>query len=291
MALDVARILTKTRAELTATDMPDHALDAIEGASFSDIHIFGRRGPVEAKFSNVELREMGELEKGVPVVDGAMIPDAVTGDMAERDVRLKEKNLATLREFARVEAEPGKTRLHFQFYASPVEILGGERVEGLRLERTAVVEGRAVGSGEFFEVPCGLVVPAIGYRSELPDGVPLDARRGTVENTDGRVAEGVYAAGWIMRGPTGVISSNRTDGRLVAGHIDADIEDGKKPGREGLEALLGERGVDFISYADWRKIESAENAAARAGAPRRKFVTVDDMLAAAGTETARRQAG
>ena len=291
VALDVARILAKTRAELTATDMPDHALDAIDSASFSDIYIFGRRGPVEAKFSNVELREMGELENGVPVVDGAVIPDAVTGEMAERDVRLKEKNLATLREFARAEAKPGKTRLHFRFYAAPVEVLGDERVEGLRLERTAVVDGRAVGSGEFFEVPCGLVLPAIGYRSALADGVPLDAKRGTVENTDGRVADGVYAAGWIMRGPTGVISSNRTDGRLVASHIDADIKDGKKPGREGLKALLAARGVNFISYADWQKIESAEIAAARAGAPRGKFVTVDDMLAAAGAETARREAG
>ncbi len=290
VALDVARILTKTRAELTATDMPDHALDAIDSASIGDIHIFGRRGPVEAKFSNVELREMGELEKGVPIVDGAVIPDEVTGEMAERDARLKEKNLATLREFARLEVEDGKTRLRFQFHAAPVEILGGERVEGLRLERTKLVEGRAVGSGEFFEVPCGLVVPAIGYRATLPEGVPLDARRGTVENTDGRVADGVYAAGWIMRGPTGVISSNRTDGRLVAGHIDADIKDGKKPGREGLNALLTERGVNFISYADWQKIESAEIAAARAGAPRRKFVTVDDMLAAA-ADTAQREAG
>jgi ferredoxin--NADP+ reductase len=291
VALDVARILAKTRAELAATDMPDHALDAIDKASFDDIHIFGRRGPVEAKFSNVELREMGELEKGVPVVDGAVIPDAVSSDLAERDLRLKEKNLATLREFAGLKAEPGKTRLNFQFYAAPVEVLGGERVEGLRLERTAVVEGRAVGSGEFFEVPCGLVVPAIGYRCQLPEGVPLDARRGTVENTDGRVADGVYAAGWIMRGPTGVISSNRTDGRLVAGHIDADIKDGKKPGREGLIALLADRGVTHISYADWQKIESAEIAGARAGAPRCKFVTVDEMMTAAGVETAKREAG
>ncbi|MCH7633738.1 MAG: hypothetical protein IIA36_03465, partial [Proteobacteria bacterium] len=125
----------------------------------------------------------------------------------------------------------------------------------------------------------------------LPEGVPLDAKRGIVENTDGRVADGVYAAGWIMRGPTGVISSNRTDGRMVAGHIDADIKDGKKPGREGFEALLGERGVNFISYADWQKIESAEIAGARAGAPRCKFVTVDDMLAAADTEDAKREAG
>ena len=169
--------------------------------------------------------------------------------------------------------------MHFVFWTQPVEILGGERVEGLRLERTRLEGGRAVGTGETFDVACGLVVAAVGYRSMAVAGAPFDARAAVVPSDDGRVAPGLYAVGWIKRGPTGVIATNRADGVKVAGRILAEVGDGTRPGREALARLLAERRVRVVSYADWRRIEAAENAAAAPLAPRRKLATVAEMLA------------
>ncbi len=278
VAIDVARVLVKTAAEMAAGDLPDYAARAIRAAPLEEVHMFGRRGPMEAKFTNVELREMGRLEACAPVVDAGQLPDDV-GELANRERRIKEKNLATLREFASRQAGDEPKRVHFQFYAAPVEILGGEKVEGLRLERTHLVDGRAVGSGEFFELRCGLVLSAIGTRSMAIEGAPFDQRRGLVINENGRVAEGLYAVGWIMRGPTGVIGTNKPDGIAAAGHILEDLGQGRKPGREALEKLLARRGVRPVSYQDWLKIDAAEAAAASPGAPRRKFVTTAEMLA------------
>ncbi len=279
VAIDVARVLVKTPEEMATSDLPDHAAQAIQAAPITDVYMIGRRGPVEAKFTNVELREMGKLEICDPVVDPAQLPDTVGEGLDVRDARLKARNLATLHEFAeRGQGEKAK-RVHFVFYASPVEVLGGEHVEGLRLERTRIEGGRAVGTGEFFEIDCGLVVPSIGYRSVPVPGAPFDERACVVPNDDGRVADGLYAVGWIKRGPTGIIASNRPDGVTAADHIRADLGAGSKPGRETLETLLNERQVRVISYADWQKIDAAEVAAATPPAPRRKLVTLDDMLA------------
>ena len=152
------------------------------------------------------------------------------------------------------------------------------RSPGLRIERTRVVEGRAVGTGEYADVPCGLVVPAIGYRSEPIDGVVFDEKQGIVANTEGRVSEGVYAVGWVMRGPTGVIATNRPDGVAVARHICDDIGEGGKPGRPALESLLREKNLRRVSYGQWQDLDKVEIANAQPGAPRRKFYTVEDML-------------
>jgi ferredoxin--NADP+ reductase len=122
-------------------------------------------------------------------------------------------------------------------------------------------------------------VAAIGYRSQPLDGVPFDERNGIAINDDGRVAEGLYAVGWVKRGPTGTIATNRHDGVAAAEQIVADIADGAKPGRSALEKLLSERGIRCVGYADWQRIEAAEVAAAPEAAPRRKFVTVEEMLA------------
>lgn len=280
VAIDVARLLVRTREELATADITDYAEEAICNSPLEDVYIFGRRGPVEAKFTNVELREMGKLQQSVPVVDPEQLPDEV-GDLPDREKRLKAKNLETLKEFAQRKPDEKPKRVHFGFFASPVEVLGGEQVEGLRLERTRVEDGRAVGSGELFDVPCGLVVPAIGYRSDPLDGAPFDDKQGIVPNDDGRVDDGLYAVGWIKRGPTGVISSNRPDGVTVAEHIHQDFGDGGeggKPGRKGLEALLKERSVRPVSYADWKKIEAAEFENADGDHPRKKFVTIQTML-------------
>ncbi|MFQ5773488.1 MAG: FAD-dependent oxidoreductase [Kiloniellaceae bacterium] len=282
VAVDVARVLVKTPAEMATSDLPDYAAKAIHGAPITDVYLIGRRGPAEAKFTNKELSELGELEECVPLVDLAQLPEAICGEMSDRDRRLKEKNLATLRAFARRRPEEKRKRLHFVFYAKPVEVLGGDRVEGLRLERTRVEAGRAVGTGETFDIPCGLVVSAIGYRMHPLQGVPVDERTGVVRNRDGRVAEGLYVVGWAKRGPTGVIGTNKSDGDVVAAQIRADIPEGRKPGRPALERLLRERAVRWVSFAEWQRIEAAEVAAAPPGAPRRKLIRINDMLAVLG---------
>ena len=279
VAIDVARVLVKTPDEMAASDLPDYAARAIQASPITDVYMIGRRGPVEAKFTNVELREMGKLETCVPVIDPAQLPDTVGDGLEDRDARLKARNLATLHEFAERHADEKAKRVHFVFYASPVEVLGGAHVAGLRLERTRLEGGRAVSTGEFFEIDCGLVVPSIGYRSVPVDGAPFDDEACIVPNDDGRVADGLYAVGWIKRGPSGIIASNRPDGVTAAAHIRADLGAGGKPGREALEILLAERDVRVISYADWLKIEAAEVAAATPPAPRRKLVTLADMLA------------
>lgn len=283
VAVDVARVLTKTADEMAATDLTDYAAAAIHAAPIRDVYMFGRRGPLQAQFSNVELRELGHLADAYPVLDPTQLPDAVPEAMAARrsprDLRVAERNLETLREFTRIEPEGRLKRIHFAFYARPVEILGGDRVEALRLERTELDEDeRAVGTGEFFEVECGLVVPAIGYYSEPIDGVPFE--RGRSVSNDGRIEKGLYAVGWVKRGPSGVIGTNKPDGETAAAQICADCPNGHRPGRAALEATLSERGARWLTFDDWKVIEAAEEAAAHNGAPRRKFATVKAMLAA-----------
>ena len=280
VAIDIARVLVKTPAEMAATDIADHAANAVQASPLTDVYLLGRRGPIEAKFTNVELREMGKLENCMPIIHPDQLPDTVIGEWSDRDLRLKERNLATMREFLDVDPAGKEKNVHFEFFANPVEVLGGDRVEGLRVERTKVEDGRAVGTGETFDIDCGLVVAAIGYYSIPVEGVPFDNDRGIVVHQDGRVGDGVYAVGWIKRGPTGVIGTNKPDGETAARQILEDAGDDAKPGREALSALLSERGVRVVNYADWQKIDAAEMAAASGEAPRRKFVTVPEMLAA-----------
>jgi NADPH-dependent glutamate synthase beta subunit-like oxidoreductase len=281
VAIDCARVLVKTPDEMSLTDIATHAADAIYAAPLEDVYMVGRRGPVEAKFTNVELREMGDLQECMPIIDAAQIPEEVPAEekMSDRDRRLKDKNLGTLRSF--VDAEPAgrKRRVHFQFYASPVEILGGDTVEGIRLEKTELRDGRAVGTGETYDIPCGIVIPAIGYQGQPLDGVPFDERNGVIQNDEGRVSEGVYAVGWIRRGPTGVIGTNKHDGDKASQQIQEDCADGGKTGRAGLKELLTEKSVRWVDYSDWQKIDAAEKLAAAEGAPRRKLTRIPEMLA------------
>ncbi|MSO74557.1 MAG: hypothetical protein EXQ99_05330 [Alphaproteobacteria bacterium] len=283
VAIDIARVLAKTPAEMARFDLCGHAAAAINASPVEDIYMVGRRGPIEAKFTNVELREMGHLENCNPVVEAGQLPATVEGEMSDRDRRMKEKNLASLRGFAETPPDAAKKkRIHFTFYAAPVEVLGGAKVEGIRFERTKVEGGNALGTGQFFDIPCGLVVAAIGYRSATVKDTPFDERQGIVKNDDGRVASGLYAVGWIKRGPTGVIGTNKADGERCAEQIVADLKPAAKAGRPALEALLRQHKVRAISFADWQTIERAEIANARPGAPRRKFPRVADMLAVLG---------
>jgi len=282
VALDIGRLLARSDIGRSKTDLPEYARAAMDESPVKDVYLFGRRGPADAKFTNVELREMLGLTESISMVDPSLLVDSAPDDMDDRAKRLADKNLDTMRAFAQRDPAKFEKRVHFEFYASPVEILGDDHVTGIRMERTQVVDGRAVGTGETFDVPCGLVVAAIGYRAEPIEGLPYDEKLGIIPNDRGRIDRGMYAVGWIKRGPSGVISSSRPDAAQVIDHISEDFGDlkgvGSKSGRTGLEKLLKDRGVRAVSFADWQSLEDAEHARATHPAPRQKFTDVDDMI-------------
>ncbi len=280
VALDVARLLVRTKPELEATDMAQYAIDAIAASPIADVYLLGRRGAQFAAFTIGELREMGELDGASIVIDAASLPTSFD-DVPEDDRRIQQKMVEMLRGFAELPKDRPK-RVHFRFNSAPKEVLGsGGKVEGLRIEKMRTENGRAVGTGETEDLPVGLVVAAIGYRAPKIDGAAFDEQKGLYTNTGGVIAPGLYAVGWAMRGPSGVIGTSKIDGQTVAKHI-VETGGGAKPGRAALEKLLSERKSGRTSYADWDKIDAAEIARARPGAPRGKFPSVEEMLAVLG---------
>ena len=278
VALDVARILAKTRQEFGGSDIVGHALDHLGTGAHRSITILARRGPHQIAMTPKELGELGHLARASPRVDPGDLP-AIEADAAlEPGLR---KSVAHLRSFAGG-GEDSAVVIDFDFYAMPVAVEGDGRVERVVVERTAIdSSGSASGTGETYTIPAGLLVSCIGYRTPPIEGVPYDAKLGRFANIEGRVAPGLYAVGWARRGPTGTIGTNRPDGFLIADHIAADTaDDSGKAGREGLDALLATRGIEVVTFRDWQRIEAAEIAAARDGAPREKFVAIDAMLAA-----------
>ena len=292
VAIDVARVLVKNPEEMRASDLPGPVAEVIHRSPIKDVVVVGRRGPVDAKFTNVELREMRELEGAVSIVRHEHLPDGLPDDLDGRDRRVREKNLQTMEEFADAgdaDVASADKRVLFEFYASPVEVLGGDHVEAVRFERTEVGEGGSVrGTGEYFTIPCGLVVTAVGYRTRSFEGVGFDAKSGAILNRDGLIDGNLYTVGWAKRGPSGVIGSSKRDGDEVAKMIaDAAAADGPsgKPGQDGLRRLLEERKVAYVDFDDWRKLDAAEQARAETSeAPREKFLSVEEMLAAIGTK-------
>ncbi|WP_265528565.1 FAD-dependent oxidoreductase [Sphingomicrobium marinum] len=283
VALDVARILSKTRSEFEGADIVAHALEALMGSDITDIHILARRGPHQIAMTPKELGELGHLDACAPEVDPQDFPPA-DADEALEDRGLA-KSVGILRDYAQDGAAKAKT-IHFDFFARPVRIEGDGKAERVIVERTHIDEtGRARGTGDMYEVPAGLVVSCIGYSSPQIEGIPYDHRGGKYLNENGRIDEGLYAVGWARRGPSGTIGTNRPDGYEVAGEIEAAMPPGTggdKAGGAGLDDLLEERDVHATDFADWRKIEAAEEAAARDGAPREKFISTEEMLALLG---------
>jgi len=283
VALDIARLLAKTPAEMAQSDIDPGAADAITAAPLTNIYVVGRRGPLQASFTSPELSEFGQLEDAAPVVDPTIMPESAA-DVPDAERPKKEKNLRILKAFSEVDgaADPRPVKIHLMFYASPVEILGDDRVSAVRFERTRLEDGRAVPTGETFEIDAQLFVSAIGYRSASgEDGPPIDEARGTIKNDSGRVEDGVYVVGWARRGPTGVIGTNRNDARSVVDQIIDDHVAPGKPGPEGLDALLAERAAETTSYEDWQRIDQAEVAAGSGNRPRVKFTRIEDMIDAA----------
>lgn len=282
VAIDVARVLAKSPAEMAASDLCAHAAQAIARAPLTDIWLIGRRGPAEASWTSAELAELGRLERAAPVVDPAGIPDAID-EPDPKAARMREKNLEILRGFAAAPAADRPIRLHFLFHAAPVAVLGQGAAAALRLERTRVADGSCIGTGAILEIPAATVVSAIGYRCDQLDGAPLDPGRGIVANDAGYVAPGLWTVGWAKRGPSGTIPTNRADSFAVAERLAADLAAAAsaKPGPAGLDAVLAARGIAVVDLAGWHRIEAAEAARARLGAPREKLVTLPELLAAA----------
>jgi ferredoxin--NADP+ reductase len=280
VALDCARILSKTRHEFEGSDIVGHALEALDRSAIRTVTILGRRGPHQIAMTPKELGELGQLEDSSPVVEAADFPPVEADDALEPGRR---KSITILREFAATPPDPAKTkRMVFDFFAKPVRIEGGGKAERIIVERTELDEaGAARGTGETYTVPASLVISAIGYWTPPIDGVAYDERGTRFLNDNGRIADRLYAVGWARRGPTGTIGTNRPDGYEVADRIAAELPPGSasdRPGAEGLKRLLESRGVMATDYDDWRKIEETEAANARPGSPREKFVRHDEWL-------------
>ncbi|MGC5011620.1 FAD-dependent oxidoreductase [Streptosporangium sp. DT93] len=276
VAVDVVRILAKTADELRATDVPEDVLTRLAASEVKVVHMIGRRGPEHAKFTLKELRELGELANAdVRVRREESVADV---SAASRQIR---GNVEVLQSWAARGLTGRPRRLEVRFWMRPVEILGEERVEALRLERTRLVDGRVTGTGEFETLPVGMVLRSVGYRSVPLPGVPFSETTMTVPNEAGRVRDREYVAGWLKRGPTGVIGTNKSDAAETVRTLLSDLSDryggsdpsapsapagpsGREPARRAkLDDLLAARGVTPVTYEHWLSIEAAEVALAR----------------------------
>lgn len=295
VAIDVCRILAKTVDELKDSDMAQHALDALAESKIKHVHMVGRRGPVQAKFTQQEIKEMGRLADCDPVVDPADLDfDPLSrAEYEHKDNTTAPRIVPILQSFADGPGPSKNRRMHFHFLRSPVEIVGTDRVEKVILEVNRL-EGepfslKARGTGVTEELPCGLLFRSVGYRGVPVPGVPFREDWGTIPHEDGRITDGdgpvagLYVVGWIKRGPSGVIGTNKPDSIATVDALLTDLPGltpCEAPGRAGVDALLADRGVRVVSFQDWRKIDAAEVERGQAvGKPREKFTRVAEVLA------------
>ena len=300
VALDVARMLALTPDELRPTDTTDEAIAAINAAGVREIVVVGRRGPVQAAWTPVEVGELGELAGADILVDPAELElDPASEAELEAAPPTVKRNVEHLRSYA-ARAPEGKPRaIRLRFLRSPVAILGEERVEAIELVRNELVDGRAKPTEDRELIECGIVFRSVGYRGIPLPGVPFDEGSCTVPNDggrvrgpDGAVVTGAYCAGWIKRGPTGVIGTNKKDATETVALLLEDAR-GERLGTgepaEAIDALLEERGVAVVTQTGWQAIDAAERAAGEPqGRPRVKLAEWDALLGAAGHEPAAR---
>jgi ferredoxin--NADP+ reductase len=297
VAVDVARMLALTAEEISPTDTTDEAIAAILGSGIREIVVLGRRGPVQAAFTTPELQELRELAGADLVVDPSDLElDPVSAAALEEDTALARRNVEVLREVAEAPTAGKEKRVVLRFCISPVAIVGDERVEGVEVVRNDLVADesgqiRAVATEQRDVIPCGLVLRSVGYRGTEIVGVPFDERRATIRNDQGRVVDengapipGLYCAGWIKRGPSGVIGTNKKDATETVELLLADAEAGLLPSREegDIAESLSARGVEPVSYAGWEAIDAVERGRGEEqGRPRVKLCHWDELLAAA----------
>lgn len=305
VALDVARILVTDPDQLAKTDLAEHALEALRNSKIREVVILGRRGPAQAAYTNPELLALGQMANVDVVVDPieAELDEAsqafVDSDAAEPSVLLKVKQA---QEFASRTADPSRKRIVLRFLASPVEILGDDAVAQVRIVKNELV---ATPTGQLSARPTeteetidtSLVLRSVGYRGTPMADLPFDDARGVIPNENGRVIDtdtgtpipGVYVAGWIKRGPTGVIGTNKYCSAETVSMIFDDFAGGRlatpTEDADKLQVLLADRSPDQVDYQGWQRIDKAERASgAAAGRPRTKLISIESMLAAARSE-------
>jgi ferredoxin--NADP+ reductase len=308
VAADVARMLALTPDELGETDTADHAIEAFNGASVKEILVLGRRGPAQAAFTNPEVRELGEMvDADIDIDQGEMELDELSREWLDSDDAdpTNRRNVDIFTDFSQREAEGKNKRIVMRFLRSPVEIRGEGRVERIvigrnELQRDESGRIRAVDTGEREEIDCGLVLRSIGYRGEPIEGLPFDDGSGLIHNEGGRVHDGsgeqvagLYAVGWIKRGPSGVIGTNKKDAQETVDNIFADLEAGRisdaalAGDRSAIESLLDERVPDHVTFEGWQAIDAAEVEAGKPhGRPRVKFCKVEELIEASKAKTA-----
>jgi ferredoxin--NADP+ reductase len=298
VAIDVARILCKTDAELMTTDMADYALDALRDSKVKNVYVLGRRGPAQAAFTPPEIKEMGELDDAdvfVPVSEATLDPASEAELEASGDKNVK-KNVAVIEDFSQRTVHDKSRHLTIRFLVSPTELLGEDgKVSAIKLVKNEAyadekggVKARATDQEEI--IPVGMVFRSVGYRGAPVIDVPFDDYNGTIRNTEGRITDddhnalaGMYVAGWIKRGPTGVIGTNKTDAQETVKHMADDARAGlffePEKSAEDVVALIKSRKPDVITYIDWNKIDQHEvgNGAA-SDRPRVKLTNIQDML-------------
>jgi ferredoxin--NADP+ reductase len=265
VAVDVTRILSAPIDRLERTDMPEHVLEALRAAQITDVHVLGRRGPAQATWTTKELKELGELDGVDVLIDPTDLElEPVSAALVESD-RVVARNVEVIRGWGAHVEDATHRHIHLHFHARPAELVGSERVERVVVERTTVDESGAHGTGETYEIEAQLVVRSVGYRGVGLPGVPFDSRRNVIPNTDGRVVDdsgavvpGLYVAGWIKRGPTGIIGTNKKDAGATVASLLADLDGVASRGGDGVRDLLAQRGVVPVDVEGWRRIDAAE---------------------------------
>jgi ferredoxin/flavodoxin---NADP+ reductase len=303
VAADVCRILAKPVDELRSTDIAEHALDVLARSRVREIHVIGRRGPVQAKFTTKELRELGQIAGCSTLADAADLALNAESEteLTDRNNLNGPGNIALFRGFTVRKPAVGQRAIRFRFYLSPMALVGGDQVEKLILTRNRL-EGPpfaqvARPTDEHVELDCGLVFRSIGYRGVAIPGLPFDDALGKVQHVCGRVLDGaatlpgLYVTGWLKRGPTGIIGTNRADSLETVESLLAELPkllDVDKRGADALHRLLEGRGVRVLNYQNWLMIDSAEIERGKPkGKPREKFTRVDEMLGVPTGQSAR----
>lgn len=300
VAMDVARILARTPEELAPTDIAENAFEALAASRITDIYVLGRRGPAQAAFTAPEIKELGELSDADLIVrpEDAALDPLSEGAIAEDKAAAKIAGI--VQSFVDHPLRGARRRVHLRFLVSPVELIGDEqgRVSAIKLVKNEIYRAddgslRPRPTDETEIIPVGLVFRSIGYKGVPLEGLPFDERSGIVPNLDGRVIDetgrqeiGDYVSGWIKRGPSGIIGTNKPDSVATVASLLADVADGlinepAEPTREAVEALLRSRGVEWVTFSDWERLDALEQArGAEYNRPRAKFTRVEEMLAA-----------
>jgi len=296
VAMDVARVLCKTPDELKMTDINQNALEVLAESKIREVHVYGRRGPVQASFTAPEIREMGELAECYPIVDphDMELNEASRKELEDTDNAGKKKNYEIMQSFLTLEPKNRKRKFVLHFQRSPIEIIGQGRVQKVKFEINKLTgepnKQKVRGTGKFEEIGCGIFFRSVGYSGLRIKGLPFAAQAGVVPNQAGRVMDseeiftGWYVAGWIKRGATGVIGTNKPDSEETVKSLLEDIEQlnpCEVPDTQEVLKFLKDREVRVVTFEDWKKIDAAEIArGVKSGKPREKFSRVTGMLSA-----------